>query len=407
MVPSPPSRLAYIDWLRGLACVLMFQTHCYDAWLGGAARSTKFAMWSQLGGTFPAPLFLFLAGISSAIVTRKLVQKGFTANQIAKATIKRGAQIFALGLLFRVQEFAISLGWAPWSDLFRVDILNTIGVSLMLMGAMCWGVMALGDAQHRSRSSKPEDARRFLWLLGTAILLAAVIAGVTPWLWTTARPRFLPWQLETYINGVHNLGKPQPWLFPIFPWAAFAFAGLAFGFLLLSERAKKLGAWFVVMAAVAGVALIYVAKFLDSRSWQIYPVYDFWHTSPNFFLIRVGLLLGLVLIAYAWCRWGWGQYGFSPLIQMGKTSLIVYWVHIEFVYGRFSILPRRSQSVLGASKGLLIIFLSMLVLSLVRTKFKTDGTRLFALRQRMARATKAVWFSDSSKRGAFPKLGGH
>jgi len=387
MVPSAPSRLAYIDWLRGLACVLMFQTHCYDAWLGGTARNTKFAMWSQLGGTFPAPLFLFLAGISFAIVTRKLLQKGLTTNQIAKTTLQRGAQIFALGLLFRVQEFAISLGGAPWSDLFRVDILNTIGMSMMLMGVMCWGVLALRDAQHRNQGWTRADAGRSLDLLGAAILVAAIIAGVTPWLWTTWRPRFLPWVLETYINGVHNLGKPQPWLFPIFPWSAFAFAGLAFGFLLLSDRAKKLGAAFIAIAAVAGVALIYVAKFLDSRSLQLYPVYDFWHTSPNFFLIRVGLLLGLVSIAYAWCRWGLAQYGFSPLIQLGNTSLLVYWVHIEFVYGRFSILPQRSQSVLGASKGLLIIFLSMLVLSLLRTKFKADGTPRFTLWQRISRAT--------------------
>src|SRR6185437_10035877 len=32
-------RLETFDWMRGLACVLMFQTHCYDAWLAPAARS--------------------------------------------------------------------------------------------------------------------------------------------------------------------------------------------------------------------------------------------------------------------------------------------------------------------------------------------------------------------------------
>jgi uncharacterized membrane protein len=42
------SRLAYIDWMRGLACLLMFQTHCYDSWLGGDARKSTFFMWSQL-----------------------------------------------------------------------------------------------------------------------------------------------------------------------------------------------------------------------------------------------------------------------------------------------------------------------------------------------------------------------
>ena len=360
MASASGSRLAYIDWLRGLACVLMFQTHCYDAWLGGSARNSKFAMWSQLGGTFPAPLFLFLAGISFALVVDKLVAKGISANQVAKTTIRRGAEIFALGLLFRIQEFAISLGWAPWSDLFRVDILNTIGVSIMLMGVMCWA----GLARSRNLST---FAVRYKNLMAIALVVCGVIAAITPLLWTTWRPRFLPWQLETYVNGVHNLGQPQPWLFPIFPWTAFAFAGLAFGFLLLSDFARKLGTRFFVGAGFAGLALIYLAKFLDSRALQIYPVFDFWHSSPEFFMMRVGLLLLLTVVAYAWCRWGAGQLAFSPMIQLGKTSLLVYWVHIEFVYGRFSILPRRSQTIVGASYGLLMIFLAMLALSLIRT----------------------------------------
>ena len=139
--PSPTHRLAYIDWMRGLACVLMFQTHCYDSWLSPEARKSTFFMWSQLGGTLPAPLFLFLAGISFALVTDKLRQKGLAPNAIARTTIRRGAEIFGLGLLFRLQEYVIAWGWAPWSDLLRVDILNTIGVSMMLMGVVCWIVL--------------------------------------------------------------------------------------------------------------------------------------------------------------------------------------------------------------------------------------------------------------------------
>src|SRR5438445_8827599 len=124
--PAPKTRLAYIDWIRGLACLLMFQTHCYDSWLGGAARQSKLFMYSQLGGTFPAPLFLFLAGMSFALVTERLRQKNCSPNQIARTTIRRGAQIFGLGLLFRLQEFVIALGWAPGSELLRVDVLNAI-----------------------------------------------------------------------------------------------------------------------------------------------------------------------------------------------------------------------------------------------------------------------------------------
>src|ERR1700687_1760607 len=138
------SRIAYIDWMRGLACLLMFQTHCYDSWLSAPARQSRFFMYSQLGGTFPAPLFLFLAGISFALVLEKLRQKNLPAGQIARTTIRRGAEIFGFGLLFRLQEYLVSWGWAPKSDLLRVDILNTIGLSMMLMGIVCWLGLAVG-----------------------------------------------------------------------------------------------------------------------------------------------------------------------------------------------------------------------------------------------------------------------
>src|SRR5205823_1970307 len=180
-VSSSSSRLAYIDWMRGLACVLMFQTHCYDSWLGGGARKSTFFMWSQLGGTFPAPLFLFLAGISFAMVVDKLRQKNLSPNQIAKTTIKRGAEILALGLLFRVQEYAIALGWAPWSDLFRVDILNAIGVSLILMGGTCWMVLALVE---KCSSKRPRPGNTASLVI-TAVAATAAISALTPLLWTT------------------------------------------------------------------------------------------------------------------------------------------------------------------------------------------------------------------------------
>jgi len=351
--------------MRGLACVLMFQTHCYDSWLKAEARKTTFFMWSQLGGTLPAPLFLFLAGVSFALVTDKLREKGLAPNQIAHKTIRRGAEILGLGLLFRLQEYALAWGWSPWSDLLRVDILNTIGVSMMLMGGVCWIVLSMGPGSH---------IRQALGL--TAGGVALLISLLTPLLWTAWRPRWLPWPVESYIDGVHNLGQPQSWLFPIFPWTAFAFAGLAVGFLLLSDWTRRREAAVFALAGVAGVGLIYLARWLDARPERLYAVYDFWHTSPNFFLIRVGLLLAILAGTYGWCRSGAGEWGFSPLIQLGQTSLLVYWVHIEFVYGRLSILPKHGVGIRTASFGLLVIFLAMLALSILRTRWKArSGTK--------------------------------
>ena len=354
--------------MRGLACVLMFQTHCYDSWLGGEARKSTFLMYSQLGGTLPAPLFLFLAGISFALITDKLLRKNVSTGEITRILARRGGQVFAFGLLFRLQEYLIAWGWAPWTDLFRVDVLNMIGISMIFMALACGAALRLANLryQHQQRPA----------LLTAAVLGAALIALLTPPLWTSWRLSFLPWPLESYLDGVHNLGAPQPGLFPIFPWTAFAFAGLSAGFVLFSDWGRARMSQTLAIFAVAGVGLIAGARWLDHLPFQLYSVYDYWHTSPNFFLMRVGLLLMIAFLGYAWCRWGLGARGFSPLIQLGQTSLLVYWVHIEFVYGRFSLLPKRANDVRTASLGLLAIFLMMLALSMLRTRI--DWKRMFS-----------------------------
>lgn len=353
-------RIAYIDWLRGLACLLMFQTHCYDSWLGGSARQGRFIRISQLGGTLPAPLFLFLAGISFALVTDKLRQKGVSADEIAHTTIRRGGEIFLLGVLFRVQEFLLGQPGAPWTDLLRVDVLNVIGLSLVMLGVACRIAAGVG-------SLDPNRLRRATVV--TAFICTATIAALTPPIWTTWRPHWRAWWLESYLNGVHTFGVPQPWLFPIFPWAAFAFAGLAAGTLLLSEWARKNGAYAIGLAGAGGAALILLGLRLDSLHLHVYASYDFWHTSPNYFLVRTGAVLIILFLAYAWCRWGAGERGFSPLIEMGKCSLLVYWVHIEFVYGRFSILPKRAVGIRAATYGLIAVFAAMTLLATLRNRF--------------------------------------
>jgi uncharacterized membrane protein len=353
-------RLAYIDWMRGLACVLMFQTHCYTSWLTPQARKTEFYRWSQAAGTLPAPLFIFLAGVSSAMVTQRLREKGMARDAIARTAILRGAEIFGLGLLFRGQEFILGYPKSPWTDLLRVDVLNILGLSIMLMGVMCWATAS--DALEKSRRN----------VIAAGLAAATLVALATPWLWTTYRPRWLPWPLESYIDGVHTFGQPQTWLFPIFPWAAFAFAGLALGFLLFSDFAKKKESWFFVGVGVGGAIACAASQLVDGAPVRLYPpaIYDYWHTSPEFLLMRCGVLLVLLFLVYAWCRWGWAQKGFSPMIQLGNTSLLVYWVHIEFVYGRFSILRKGKCSILTATAGFLVIFLAMVALSVLRTRWK-------------------------------------
>jgi len=365
--------------MRGLACLLMFQTHCYDAWLGGEARNTGFLKASQLLGTLPAPLFLFLAGISFALVTDKLIRKNVSTAEITRTMARRGAEILAFGFLFRLQEFLIAWGWAPWSDLLRVDVLNIIGLSMILMALTCGLTLTLIGKTSGSYRGMPSGipkrdgnesgfSRLGSTLVGVSIAIAALIALLTPPLYTTWRPTWLPWPLESYVDGCHNLGAPQPWLFPLFPWGAFAFAGLAAGFIIFSDPVRNRSTQLLGLLAVIGSLAILAARQFDHSSFHLYATYDYWHTSPNFLMMRIGLLLVIAFLSYAWCRWGLATRGFSPVTQLGQTSLLVYWVHIEFVYGRLSLMPKRAETIPAASRGLVEITIFMLVLSLLRTR---------------------------------------
>ena len=381
-------RLAFLDWTRGLACVLMFQTHGYDAWLSESARHTSLFGLSQLAGTLPAPLFLFASGISLALVIGRALEKGITPAQASRKAMLRGAEILGFGMLFRVQEFVLGQPYAPFTDLLRVDILNIIGIAIILMGLMCWIVaprIAVPREITDAKVGRDSETRSRYVIL--AIVAAAFIVLVTPPLWTTHQPHWMPWYLESYINGVHNLGAPQPWLFPAFPWVAFAFAGLAFGFLIFSRWAREHESTAFVVTGLAGTVFIFLGRWFDAMPRQFYAVYDFWHTSPNFFLIRIGVILGIVFLAFAWCRWGVALKGFAPVIELGRTSLFVYWVHIEFVYGRFSILAKRSQSIPMATAGILVIFAAMVVVAAIRNRVKGRGLRALAFWRRPAGVT--------------------
>src|SRR5260370_15198028 len=186
--------------MRGLACVVRFQARCYNSWLNADPKKSELYSWSQLAATWPAPLFIFLAGVSSAMVTQRLRDKGVARDAIARTSILRGAEIYGLGLLFRVQEFALGYPISPWTDLLRVDVLNILGLSMMLIGVLCW----LTDVSvSQSRTSTPTVT------IIAALLTAAAVAIVTPWLWTSQRPRWLPWPLEAVINVDHHYEQLQ------------------------------------------------------------------------------------------------------------------------------------------------------------------------------------------------------
>jgi uncharacterized membrane protein len=156
-------------------------------------------------GGFSAPLFLFLAGVALTLATGARLRRGATPDEAAALARRRGWQIVGLAFLFRLQSFLISGGAFP-DTLLRVDILNVMGLSVLL-AAVLWGA-----------------ARRDPWRMLLLAAAALAFALATPIVRPAAFWSSVPYPLAWYARAV-----PVSGTFSLFPWPAFLLAGAAVG----------------------------------------------------------------------------------------------------------------------------------------------------------------------------------
>jgi uncharacterized membrane protein len=298
-------RRGYLDWLRGLAVLIMVEAHLFDAWVRVADRSERPYQWAIAIGGYSAPLFLFLAGVAMALAAGSRLRKGLTASEVAAIARRRGWQILGLAFLFRLQSFIISGGPFP-QTLLKVDILNVMGLS-MVLAAVLWG---LGS--------------RNIWRGAALAAVALIFAMVTPLIRSASFVETLPYPVQWYFRGVAGSGA-----FTLFPWVGFLLLGVVIGMWLDRTRTDADERRVVVWMAFAG-PLIAIGGYLSTYLPAIYSGTSFWTGSPTYFFVRLGVLITAIPIAYAWNAFfrGW-----SPLRDFGVASLFVYWIHVEMVYG--------------------------------------------------------------------------
>jgi hypothetical protein len=76
----------------------------------------------------------------------------------------------------------------------------------------------------------------------------------------------------------------------------------------------------------------------------------------------------MLAFAFLWTRSGAGE-GWSWVRQVGTTSLLVYWVHIELVYGRGLWFLKNSLTVGQTIVSAVFVILLMLAISTARTNW--------------------------------------
>lgn len=308
----------------------MVVAHVTDAWTRDADRhDNRYAATVFVNG-LAAPLFMLLAGTALTMAAGRRARRD-GAPAAGRAAWSRGWQVFGLAFLFRIQSQV--LGWGAWVNLLKVDILNVMGVSMVVAAAL-WRLLP------------SRVVRIFAYAAATAacVYLAPVVPGVD---WLAA----LPDPLEWYVRP-----GPYRWWFTLFPWMGFLMAGALIGELLEVARTiedeRRLHAGLAVAATVS-LAGGWAASTLLPPG--ISPT-D-WAAAPPFFFIRLGIVVAGIPLAWLLSA------SWEPLVTLGRSSLFVYWVHVEMAYGALALPIARALpwEVSVTAAALLLVFLYRLV----------------------------------------------
>ena len=325
--------------MRGLSVLFMVEIHSFDSWTQVAERKSAAYFVADFIGGLAAPMFLFLAGVSVALAGAARTSRTGDRKQAAWSVQKRGWEIFGLAFLFRIQTFILSPG-ATVRGIFKADILNIMGPAIAA-AAWLWGRL----------SSRP--AR-----LATFAALAIAFTSVTPLV------RTLNWP-DAIVFGWYIKPLPKMSVFTFFPWTGFVFAGAVLGEILnaagtAAEEWRMNRGFFV-----AGAILIAGNWAAAAYGPSPYPpgVSNFWTTSPTYFFIKIGIMLVVMSAIYLYVQRPLSAEprnpASSPMLAFGRSSLFVYWIHVEIAYGFFS-RPLHQRLLVWQSLAAFLLFAAML-----------------------------------------------
>jgi fucose 4-O-acetylase-like acetyltransferase len=197
-----------------------------------------------------------------------------------------------------------------------------------------------------------------------------VIAVLAPVMSLLKSPS-VPWLIRAYVFPDYNY-------FGFFPWAAFLAFGMACGSLLRVVKPEQMHRLMLWTFAV-GLGVTMLAHYLSNLPYSLYSQSDFWLNSPGLVVIKTGFVLCILSLAYLWVNVG-GSNRWSIFRQLGTTSLLVYWVHVELVYGRWFGVWKEKMTVTGVVVYTLLLTALMILLSIGQTRYKSILTFFSASR---------------------------
>ena len=332
----------------------MLEGHVLREVLAPQFRQTTAFTLHELFHGITAPGFLFGAGFTFAIATQRKWDQLLLWNRAFWRRIWRMIVLIAIGYALHLpflslQKTLSSPTQLQWQQLWGFDALQCIALTLLLLRL----VFVL-----------LKNERLFLAAAAIGLLASVYLA---PFAWQPHWNDSLPLALSGALNGLSGS------IFPLFPYAGFVFAGVLVSWIFLRATQNETDDILMKRFALIGAVLMAVGFFLETIPFSVYPPYNFWLVSPNYFWTKLGFLL--LLLAALWFfeetllvqrkphifmpRW---------LTTLGVESLFVYILHLIVLYGwvvnaRLSLRAFWSGS-LGVVESLLLFFFLALVCAL-------------------------------------------
>lgn len=306
------TRVLFLDFMRGFAVIFMVMGHSIDSVLSRELRATQgFILYDAVRG-FTAPIFLFVSGYAFIVATERRWSDFRTFSKPVVKRLWKIVLLFIVGyaLHFPFFSFAKILKEArpeEYAQFFRADVLHCVGASLLILQVLMFLIRS----------------QRAFALTVAGVAGAIVLASPLVW-----RIDFSP-IVSPFFSPYFN--QMQPSIFPLFPFAAFMFSGVVAGHFFLEAKQKRSEDAFAKNLLMLAVVIIAVGIAVDLLPFNVYPAHDYWKTSPNWFLVRIGIVV-LVTTAFYYVK----QLPATierNLVTFGQASLLIYPVHLLVVYG--------------------------------------------------------------------------
>lgn len=313
-------RYLFIDLFRGFAVIKMIEGHVVRALISPEILFFTVNPFITFLDGLTGPAFLFISGVSFAIVLKRHKEDFLSLNKKFFSRVKRVLFIIFVGYWLHLPFFSLRKTLSSGEDIMReflkIDILQCIGVSLLLLQILFVFL-------------KRENL--FNWFVFAGII--AIIFS-TPFVLQFDFP-FLPLSIESYFKQYPISGNYLS-IYPLFHWSAYVFSGYLVASLLFSFMEKDKERNFLLILMLTG-ALLY---FTGSRSGKFFQgiygnYFNFWYGSPNIFFMRTGVLFVIFGLLYFLEKIFIPVSG--PIKTLGMESLHAYWLHLVLLFG--SVLP--------------------------------------------------------------------